>query len=630
MVHTSIRPLAVPVLAMILSAVAGTAPAQTSTSHTITMSDGITLDAQITFPAGTAPATGYPGIILIHGYGGKREDMEIVSSFLASRTFASLAYSVRGQGRSGGLSTTMGPREQEDLRTVLAFFRSYPGMDSNRIGVAGGSQGGIHAWIAATANMPGVAAVGSLVGPPSFALDLLPGDCIKQQMYFELNLANVRYDPLRDRVKSFIIAQQLDSVRAFAVSRDLEHLLDSVRVPVVQSGGWADVLFPGNGLIRAVHRLSARGVPIWTYLGTNGHGEPLHLGEYFFLIDFMAGWFDRWLREIPLPQADLPLVVYADDRPAWPHHQTVGWPPQPHGTVRLYCDGDALRPSIPGSSGSAQFTLVYDTTYIPQRGWDDGYGGEAFRNAFSSSPARFVSPPLEDTLDITGIPTARLHLRAGTPPGAPGPPDARVDFQAHVRVFDVSGAEPAQVWTLVTRGHAGVRSSIPGTTVERDLECQALSHRVPPGHRIGLEISSLDMYDTTRAHIIPYFSASATSVLTGPLTPSSIDIPVVGEAQFSTIAPSVHTVAGAYVLHQNYPNPFNPATMIVFSLPAATWVRIDIHSMTGERVAVLHEGVLDRGEHQIRFDGRHLASGVYVYRLSAGGTVLARTMLLLR
>jgi hypothetical protein len=36
------------------------------------------------------------------------------------------------------------------------------------------------------------------------------------------------------------------------------------------------------------------------------------------------------------------------------------------------------------------------------------------------------------------------------------------------------------------------------------------------------------------------------------------------------------------------------------------------------------------GSYEVRFDGAGLASGVYLYRLRSGGSVLAKTMLLLK
>jgi hypothetical protein len=85
-----------------------------------------------------------------------------------------------------------------------------------------------------------------------------------------------------------------------------------------------------------------------------------------------------------------------------------------------------------------------------------------------------------------------------------------------------------------------------------------------------------------------------------------------------------------FALDQNYPNPFNPSTLIRFALPQASPVRLEVYSITGQRVAVLTEGVHPAGFHAIRFEGRGRATGLYLYRLTAGDRVFQRKMLLLK
>ncbi len=85
-----------------------------------------------------------------------------------------------------------------------------------------------------------------------------------------------------------------------------------------------------------------------------------------------------------------------------------------------------------------------------------------------------------------------------------------------------------------------------------------------------------------------------------------------------------------FELAQNYPNPFNPETTLAFSLPEATEVQLTVYDALGREVAVLANGRLDAGRHTVRFDAGHLASGVYLYRLNAGGKQMTKSMVLLR
>jgi len=83
-------------------------------------------------------------------------------------------------------------------------------------------------------------------------------------------------------------------------------------------------------------------------------------------------------------------------------------------------------------------------------------------------------------------------------------------------------------------------------------------------------------------------------------------------------------------LSQNYPNPFNPTTQITYELPQSVDVRLDVFNVMGQRVATLVNGKQNAGTHTISFNATHLASGVYVYRLQAGNTVLSRKMTLVK
>ncbi len=70
-----------------------------------------------------------------------------------------------------------------------------------------------------------------------------------------------------------------------------------------------------------------------------------------------------------------------------------------------------------------------------------------------------------------------------------------------------------------------------------------------------------------------------------------------------------------------YPNPFARETTIRFATTDATDARLVIYDVTGREVAVLLDGTVDAGTHDVVFNARGLASGLYVYRLEAGAQV---------
>ncbi len=88
--------------------------------------------------------------------------------------------------------------------------------------------------------------------------------------------------------------------------------------------------------------------------------------------------------------------------------------------------------------------------------------------------------------------------------------------------------------------------------------------------------------------------------------------------------------AMGFMLEQNYPNPFNPRTVVSSQLSVASNVKLVVYDVVGRPVAVLFEGKRAAGNYQDSFDGSRLASGVYIYRLTAGPFVQSRTMVLVR
>lgn len=85
-----------------------------------------------------------------------------------------------------------------------------------------------------------------------------------------------------------------------------------------------------------------------------------------------------------------------------------------------------------------------------------------------------------------------------------------------------------------------------------------------------------------------------------------------------------------YHLSQNYPNPFNPNTRIEFELPKTTFVKIEIYSSLGQKVAELANNNYPAGNHAIEFNANLLATGVYFYKLTTPEFEKTRKMLLIK
>ena len=85
-----------------------------------------------------------------------------------------------------------------------------------------------------------------------------------------------------------------------------------------------------------------------------------------------------------------------------------------------------------------------------------------------------------------------------------------------------------------------------------------------------------------------------------------------------------------YSLGQNYPNPFNPTTVITYQIPMAGVISLKVYNQLGQEVATLFEGLKQPGSYDAVFDGSSLASGVYMYQLSAPNYTESKKLVLLK
>ncbi|MBZ0199796.1 MAG: T9SS type A sorting domain-containing protein, partial [Ignavibacteriaceae bacterium] len=86
-------------------------------------------------------------------------------------------------------------------------------------------------------------------------------------------------------------------------------------------------------------------------------------------------------------------------------------------------------------------------------------------------------------------------------------------------------------------------------------------------------------------------------------------------------------------LMQNYPNPFNPVTTINYSIAKAGLVTLQVYDILGREVKTLVNEVKAAGNYEVNFNATStgsLASGMYIYKLTAGSFTKVNKMLLLK
>ena len=85
-----------------------------------------------------------------------------------------------------------------------------------------------------------------------------------------------------------------------------------------------------------------------------------------------------------------------------------------------------------------------------------------------------------------------------------------------------------------------------------------------------------------------------------------------------------------FQLEQNYPNPFNPVTQISYSIPKNSYVSLKVYNLLGQEEATLFDNFMNPGEYTATFNGKDLASGVYLYQLKADNFVETKKLVLLK
>ncbi len=84
-----------------------------------------------------------------------------------------------------------------------------------------------------------------------------------------------------------------------------------------------------------------------------------------------------------------------------------------------------------------------------------------------------------------------------------------------------------------------------------------------------------------------------------------------------TSVDNTNQVPEEFTLLQNYPNPFNPSTKIRFAVPVKSNVKLYLHDILGNEIAVILDEEVNPGVKEIELNGSNLASGVYLVRMIA-------------
>jgi len=182
-------------------------------------------------------------------------------------------------------------------------------------------------------------------------------------------------------------------------------------------------------------------------------------------------------------------------------------------------------------------------------------------------------------------------------------------------------------WQTVATFVAGT-NFVNGTFNQVTITLRRSTYTFPTGARLRFQCDASGNNDDVYIDEIVW---RATTDVLGPEVQSLAIVVAINKTDVDpTLAPLSSQKALVTSLAQNFPNPFNPRTTISFSLAKEGNVRLEVFDVSGRRVQSLVDGVKSAGRHTVDFDASSFSSGVYFYRLIAGGIVEQKKMVLLK
>jgi putative CocE/NonD family hydrolase len=499
------------------------------TDQVITMSDGVSIVADVNIPEGDGP---FPVILMMSPYGRLTPSTEYVDD-----GYVQVNADVRGTGRSGGVNCFVCTREQRDVYEVVEWAGSQRWSDGN-VGMMGGSYLAFVQLLGAALKPPSLKAI----VPRVAYSDMYRDQCNQNGL---LNLAAptsfAAFQPVASasgastdprllsqasgRPNNAVVPAECSKRRfdgAYYQERSIYNKLDQISVPALFIGGWFDLFLDGttrnfNGVASKDKRLI---LGPWTHHRAGGFGEvspepypDVHLPGG----DPVLSWFDHHLKGIDNGVDHKPAVEYYDiGDQTW--KAATSWPPTGAHLDRLYLSGapsgsiDSLNdgsltanaPSDPTevapdsyrydpTVGTAQVTSADRATFLlPYRRND--HRVDERRGITYTTPA--LTSPLETTgrmeLDMWATTTGRdtdwvVKVSDVQPDGTSLGISAGYVRASH-REVDKRMSAPGAPW-LLNDSAAPVPSGVP---LSYRIPLAPVGLTLPPGHRLRVAIYSAD------------------------------------------------------------------------------------------------------------------------------------------
>ncbi|WP_225096405.1 alpha/beta fold hydrolase [Streptomyces sp. CoH27] len=492
-------------------------PAVHRTDQVMAMPGGARLDTSYFTPAGSGR---HPAVLLAHGFGGSKDDMRGQAEDLARDGYAVLTWSARGFGRSTGKIGLNDPKaEVADVSRLIDWLAKKPQVQLDkpgdpRVGVAGGSYGGAISLLAAGYD-DRVDAIAPAITYWNLADALFPNGVFKKLwagIFFNTGGGCAHFEPELCQMYNRVAESGTPdaAARTLLQERSPSAVAARIKVPTLLVQGQTDSLFPLGQADAAQKAIRANGAPVDVDWIAGGHdGGDMENGR---VQTRVRAWFDRYLKG----------EKSADTGPAFRITRTGGVDSR-DGTAQLRGASAAAYPGLHDHQRSVALTggtqqvanpagaSPPGVSALPGLGASGGLSqlsalGVGVSLDFPGQYARFDSARLTHDLQITGAPTATVHITSTS--------DDAVLFG---KVYDVGPDGTQQVLPSQLVAPFRVTGAKAGQDVTVTLP--AIDHKVQKGHRLRLVLASTDLGYASPAAPATY-TVSLKGALSVPTAPA--------------------------------------------------------------------------------------------------------------
>lgn len=465
-------------------------------------------------------ATPAPAVLLAHGFGGSKTDLDSEARLLAQHGYVVLAYTARGFGRSGGLIHLDAPTyEVADASKLISYLATLPQVRKDapgdpRVGVAGSSYGGGLALLLSAYDKR-VDSVAADITWNDLSQALFPNDAGGQPGVFKKLWAGELFasasgqkggacgrfaaDLCAAYQQAASTGESDASILALLEASSPAGVLSRITAPTLLSQGEQDSLFPLGQAVANASGIAANRTPlkmIWRSGGHDGGTSSTDLEQY------LESWFDPILIHEEKANASFDITVpgsgisAATGRNVAESMQVdggyssgrtqpvgVGGPAQ---TIYAPAGGSpASVTSVPGLGGllSTAATLT----------------GSRSLTAIPGQVAVFASQPLPTSLLVAGSSKVKLEVTVH------GATDATLFASAHHITAGGTDTLPAGLVAPIR-----LTGLTPGVARTITVTLPGVVTNLPAGDRLVLEVATTDL-----AYQLPSSPRSYTIAVSG-------------------------------------------------------------------------------------------------------------------